>query len=130
MSFLCSLTLINPLHRERCIASSPHGGVCPESIDRTKQVSAHLELALSEQESKPETRARNLRNAARLMICDHHGNRLQAARIIGRLWEEQAAQQSNTIIHSPASTEIPTCKQSPRSQISFEGGLMRQSIGI
>ncbi|KAL3470091.1 hypothetical protein BJX99DRAFT_57202 [Aspergillus californicus] len=107
MSFLCSpLTLINPLHREMCIASSPHGGVCLESIDFTKRVSAHLELALS----KPETRARNFRNAARLITCDNHG---KEARRIARLWEEQAAQQSNALIHSLASTEIPTYKQSP-----------------
>ncbi|KAL4941313.1 hypothetical protein BDV06DRAFT_212788 [Aspergillus oleicola] len=86
MFFLCSpLTLIDPLYRERCIASSPYGGVYPESIDFTKRVPPHLELALSKQESKPDTRAINLRNAARLMICDDHENRLQEARRIARL---------------------------------------------
>ncbi|KAL2779872.1 hypothetical protein BJX66DRAFT_346010 [Aspergillus keveii] len=131
MSFLCvPLALINPLHHERCIASSPHGGVCPESVDFTKRVSAHLELALSKPESKPETRAINFRNAARLMICDNHEDRLREACRIARRWEEQAAQQSNAIIHSLASTEIPTYKQSPRSQISSESVIMRQSLRI
>ena len=76
--------------------------------------------------NRPKARAINLRNAARLMICDNHKNRSQEARRIARLWEEQAAQQSNAIIHSLASTEIPTYEQSPQSQISFEGGIMRQ----
>ncbi len=131
MPLLCiPLTLINPLHRERCIASSPHGGVCPESIDFTKRVSAHMELVLSKEESKAETRERNLWNIAKLMICNNHENRLQEVRRITCLWEKQAAQQSNAIIHSPACTEVPTYKQSPQSQISFEGGKMRQIIGI
>ncbi|KAL2783012.1 hypothetical protein BJX66DRAFT_350026 [Aspergillus keveii] len=108
MSLQMPLTLINPLHRERCIVSLPHGGVCPESIDFTKRVSAHLKLALSKPESKPETRAINFRNAARLMICDNHENRLREARGIARRWEEQAAQQSNALGDSLASTEFPT----------------------
>ncbi|KAL2810593.1 hypothetical protein BJX63DRAFT_444547 [Aspergillus granulosus] len=83
MSFLCSpLALINPLHHERCIASSPHGGVCPESIDFTKRVSAHLERALSKPESKPETQAINFRDAARLIIYNNHKNQLREARRI------------------------------------------------
>jgi hypothetical protein len=128
MSFLYTpLALINPLHREGCIVSSPHGGACPESIDFTKRLSAHLELALSEEESKPEAQAMNFRNAARLMTCDNHGK--EACRIAA-WWEEQAAQQSSAIIHSLASTEIPTCKQSLQSRISSEGGIMRQSIRI
>jgi hypothetical protein len=119
MSFLCNpLTL---LHHERCIASSPHGDVCQESIDFTTRGFAHRELVLSEQEPRSEARATNLRNAARLMICDNHKNRSQEARRIARLWGKQTAQQSNAIIHSPASTEVPTYKQSPHSQISFEG---------
>lgn len=121
MSFLCNpLTL---LHHERCIASSPHGDVCQESIDFTTRGFAHRELVLSEQESRSEARATNLRNAARLMICDNHKNRSQEARRIARLWGKQTAQQSNAILHSPASTEVPTYKQSPHSQISFEGGI-------
>ena len=115
---MCSSpSLIDPLHHEKCIASSPNGGVCPESIDFTIRNSAHLELALS----KPETRATNLRHAARLMICDNHKNRLQEARSIAREWEEQAAQKPHAIIHSLASTDMPTYKQFP---------IMRQSIGI
>ncbi|KAL4912592.1 hypothetical protein BDW62DRAFT_194274 [Aspergillus aurantiobrunneus] len=89
MSFLC--TPINPLYRERCIASSAHGDVCQESIDFTTRGFAHRELVLSEQESRSEVRATNLRNAARLMICDNHKNRSQEARRIARLWEELAA---------------------------------------
>jgi hypothetical protein len=80
MSFLCiPLTLVNPLHRERCIVSSPHGGVCPELINFTKRLTAHLELALLEEELKLETRAGNFINAARLMTCDNHGK--EACRI-------------------------------------------------
>ncbi|KAL4805747.1 hypothetical protein BDV18DRAFT_139781 [Aspergillus unguis] len=127
MSFSCiSLTLINPLHRETCIASSPHRGVCPESIDSTIRELAHLELALS----KPENRAKDLRNAARLMICGNHKNQSQEARRIARLWEDQATQQPNAIIHSLASTDIPTYKQTPQSQTPFKGGIVRHSRGI
>ncbi|OJJ52282.1 hypothetical protein ASPSYDRAFT_52194 [Aspergillus sydowii CBS 593.65] len=83
MPRLCiPLTLINPLHCERCIASLPHGGVCPESIDFSKRVSAHMELVLSKEESKAETRERNLWNIAKLMICNNHENRLQEVRRI------------------------------------------------
>ena len=49
----------------------PHGGVCPESIDFAKRVSADIELSLSQdsqQKSNPETRAMNFRNAAKLIV--------------------------------------------------------------
>jgi hypothetical protein len=37
------------------------------------------------------------------MICENHEDQLQEACRIARWWEEQAAQQSNAIIHSLAS---------------------------
>ncbi|KAL3468685.1 hypothetical protein BJX99DRAFT_120919 [Aspergillus californicus] len=120
MSFSCSpLTRINPLHRERCIASSPHGGVCPESIDFTKRVSAHLELALSKQESKPETRARNFRNAAKLMTCDNHGK--EARRIVcGR-----SKQHSN-----PTLSYIPLPAQKSRHTSSLHNRSHRPNVEV
>ena len=128
MSFIRSpLTLINPLHSERCIASWPHGGVCPASIDFAKRVSAHIELSLSQQKSYPETRATNYRNAARLMICGNHKNPLQEARRVARLWEEEAIQQSEAIIQSLASTETPSYNQTPQTHIAFGGGIESSS---
>ena len=112
-----SLSLIDPLHHEKCITSLPNRGVCLELIDFTIWNSAHLELALS----KPETWVTNLRHTARLMICDNHKNWLQEAHCIACEWEEQAAQKPHAIIHSLASTDMPTYKQFP---------IMHQSIGI
>ncbi|KAL2801500.1 hypothetical protein BJX63DRAFT_426681 [Aspergillus granulosus] len=119
MSFLCSpLTLINPLHRERCIASSPHGGGCPKSIDFTKRVSADRELALSKQMSNPKTRAINLRNAARLMTCDNHG---KEARRIARLWEEHS---------NPTLSYIPSPAQKSRHTSSLHNRRNRQNVEL
>ena len=124
MSFIRSpLTLINPLHSERCIAPSPLGGVCPGSIDFATRVSAHIELSLSQQKSNPETRAINFRNAARLMICGRHQNPLQEVRRVARLWEEEATQQSEDIIRSLASTETPSYTQTPQKHMTFGGGI-------
>ncbi|OJJ52136.1 hypothetical protein ASPSYDRAFT_52360 [Aspergillus sydowii CBS 593.65] len=101
-------SLIDPLHHEKCIASSPNGGICPESIDFTTRISAHLELALS----MPETRATTLRSAARLMICDNHKNRLQEAHRIAHGWEEQAAQKcrhTSSLQHRRCRSGVELC---------------------
>jgi hypothetical protein len=110
------LNSIAPLYRERCIAFSPDGGVCPGRLDvnATERGFAQTELSLSK-ESNPANRAINFRNAARRMICGNHRNRMEEVRRVARLWEEEAAQQSNATMHPLFNTEISSYNQSPKT---------------
>jgi hypothetical protein len=124
MSFIRpSPGFIDPLHSERCIASSPDGGECPVQIGFTERDIAQTELSLSKEEPNPETRAIHFRNAARLMICDNHRNRSQEARRVARRWEEEAAQQSKTTTHSLASIHVSSYNQTPKTHIPGGGGI-------
>ena len=97
------LNPIEPLHHERCIASSPDG-VCPGQIDSIKRDFAERELSLANQAPNPKSRTIGLRNAAKLMICGRHEDTLREAQRVARQWEKGAAQNSNATMHpSPAS---------------------------
>ncbi|KAH8430028.1 uncharacterized protein LDX57_007699 [Aspergillus melleus] len=117
------LNPINPLHHERCIASSPDG-VCPGQIDFTKRNFAELELFLAKQASNPKNRAIGFRNAAKLMICGNHEDTLQEAGRVARQWEE-AAQNSNPTMHSVARRQVSSYNQTSQESVSI--GVMTES---
>lgn len=116
------LAVFDPLYHERCVASSPDGGICGRRIGDTERIFAQTELSLLAQEPNPARRAIGFRNAARLMICVNHKNRLEEARRIARLWEE-AAQQSNTTMHSLVNTEVSSYNQTSKTHTAVGGGI-------
>ena len=118
-----ALALIYLLHRGGCIASSPDGSACPGRIDNIKRDIAYIQLCLSDQESSPENRARSLRTAAKLMICDNHTDRSQEARRVARRWEKEAAQHTHATMRPLTSIHISSCSQPPDAHRAEGGGI-------